>query len=214
MTIKRTTAGILFALVVAPFAAQVAGKSLELNPQSFEQAIQSKNTFIKWYAPWCGHCKALAPDWDTLAEKYSASSSVMIASVDCTTDENKDLCQQYGVSGYPTLKYFKDGSSEGQDYKEGRGLEELESFVDEELNKKCIVGSEEEMNDEKSNCSDKEKEYARKVRAQSNDERKAQMERLEKMKGGSMKPELKSWIFQRLHILNSLETVGGASDEF
>ena len=34
------------------------------------------------------------------------------------------------------------------------------------------------------------------------------------MKGGSMKPELKSWIFQRLHILNSLETVGGASDEF
>lgn len=138
----------------------------------------------------------------------------MIASVDCTTDENKDLCQQYGVSGYPTLKYFKDGSREGQDYKGGRGLDELESFVDEELNKKCIVGSEEEMNDEKSNCSDKEKEYARKVRAQSNDERKAQMERLEKMKGGSMKPELKSWIFQRLHILNSLETVGGASDEF
>ena len=60
----------------------------------------------------------------------------MIASVDCTTDENKDLCQQYGVSGYPTLKYFKDGSREGQDYKGGRGLDELESFVAEELNVK------------------------------------------------------------------------------
>jgi protein disulfide-isomerase A6 len=211
---KSTTAILFVALVVTPFASQVAGKSVELDPQSFEQAIQSKNTFVKWYAPWCGHCKALAPDWDALAEKYSASSSVLIASVDCTTEENKDLCQQYGVSGYPTLKYFKDGSSEGQDYGGGRGLDELDSFVDEELNKKCVVGSEEEMKDEKSNCSEKEKEYARKARAQSNEERKAQVARLEKMKGGSMKPELKSWIFQRLHILNSLEAVGGASDEF
>jgi len=211
---KFTTAVIFVALVVTPFASQVAGKSVELDPQSFEQAIQSKNTFVKWYAPWCGHCKALAPDWDALADKYSSSPSVLIASVDCTTEENKDLCQQYGVSGYPTLKYFKDGSSEGQDYGGGRGLDELDSFVDEELNKKCVVGSDEEMNDEKSNCSEKEKEYARKVRAQSNEERKAQVARLEKMKGGSMKPELKSWIFQRLHILNGLEAVGRASDEF
>lgn len=157
----------------------------------------------------------MAPDWDTLADKYSASPSVLIASVDCTTEDNKDLCQQYGVSGYPTLKYFKDGSNEAQDYTGGRGLDELNSFADEELNKKCIVGSEEEMNDENSNCSDKEKEYARKVRAQSTDERKAQMDRLEKMKGGSMKPELKSWIFQRLHILNGLEAAkGGEKDEF
>lgn len=169
-------------------------------------------SIIKYYR--CGHCKALAPDWDTLADKYSASPSVLIASVDCTIEENKDLCQEYGVSGYPTLKYFKDGSNEAQDYRGGRALEELDSFANEELNKKCVVGSEEEMNDEMSNCSDREKEYARKVRAQSIEERKMQVDRLEKMKGGSMKPELKSWIFQRLHILNSVEAAGGAGDEF
>ncbi len=186
---------------------------MELNPQSFEQAVHSKNTFVKFYAPWCGHCKALAPDWDTLAEKYAASPSVLIASVDCTTEENRDLCQEYGVSGYPTLKYFKDGSNEAHDYGGGRGLDELDSFADQELNKKCVVGTEEEMKDEKSNCSDKEKDYARKIRAQSSEERKAQIDRLEKMKGGSMKPELKSWIFQRLHILKGFEAVGEASDE-
>ncbi len=83
-----------------------------------------------------------------------------------------------------------------------------------ELDKKCVVGTEEEMSDEKSNCSDKEKEFARKMRSKSTVERKAQIARLEKMKGGLMKPELKSWIFQRLHILNGLETAGGGNDEF
>jgi thiol-disulfide isomerase/thioredoxin len=55
----------------------------------------------------CGHCKALAPDWDSLAEQYSSSSSVLIGSVDCTAVEAKELCEDYGVQGYPTLKYFK-----------------------------------------------------------------------------------------------------------
>ena len=128
-----------------------------------------------------------------------------IVSVDCTTDENTELCSEFGVSGYPTLKYFKDGSSEGVDYQGERSLEALDSFVEEELNKKCIVGSEEEMKKEESNCSEKEQEYASKMRAKADDERKAQIDRLDKMKGGSMKPELKSWIFQRLHILNSLQ---------
>ena len=92
-------------------------------------------------------------------------------------------------------------------------MDELESFVA-ELDKKCVVGTEEEMNNEKSNCSDKEKEVARKMRSKSTEDRKAQIARLDKMKGGSMKPELKSWIFQRLHILAGLETAGEGSDEF
>ncbi len=92
-------------------------------------------------------------------------------------------------------------------------MDQLESFA-EELDKKCIVGTEEEMNDEKSNCSDKEREFARKMRSKSTEDRMAQIARLDKMKGGTMKPELKSWIFQRLHILAGLETVGGGNDEF
>lgn len=158
--------------------------------------------------------KALAPDWDSLADKYSASSSVAIVSVDCTTDENSDLCQEYGVQGYPTLKYFKDGSTDGEDYQGGRSLDELEKFVEEELDKKCIVGTDEEMKKEASNCSEKEQGYATKMRAKQRSERKVQIERLNNMKDGSMKPELKSWIFQRLHILNSLEAADEAKDEF
>ncbi|KAL3822544.1 hypothetical protein ACHAXA_007655 [Cyclostephanos tholiformis] len=203
---------IFSVLLMAPSASRVTAKSVELNPKTFEEAIHTKNAFVKFYAPWCGHCKALAPDWDSLAEKYAASSSVVIGSVDCTTDENKDLCQEYGVQGYPTLKFFKDGNTSGDDYQGGRSLDQLESFA-EELDKKCVVGTEEEMNDDKSNCSDKEKEFARKMRSKTTKERQDQIARLEKMKGGSMKPELKSWIFQRLHILAGLETTGGGNDE-
>ena len=135
-----------------------------------------------------------------------------MGSVDCTTDENTDFCQQYGVNGYPTLKFYKDGNSEGEDYQGGRGYDDLESFIDEELDKKCVVSSEEEMNKEDSNCSDKEKEYARKMRSKSAEDRKAQIDRLGKMKGGTMKAELKTWLHQRLHILNGLDAAG--SDEF
>ncbi len=92
-------------------------------------------------------------------------------------------------------------------------MDDLASFAEEELNKKCVVGTEEEMNKD-DNCSDKETAYASKMRAKSSNERKAQIERLDKMKGGSMKPELKGWIFQRLHILNSIETADGGDDEF
>ncbi|KAL9183875.1 hypothetical protein ACHAXT_004731 [Thalassiosira profunda] len=197
----------------ALLASHVGAKSPELNPTTFQEAIQSKNTFVKFYAPWCGHCKSLAPDWDALAEKYASSSSVLIGSVDCTAGENEDLCQEYGVQGYPTLKYFKDGEA-GEDYQGGRSLDDLESFADETLDKKCVVGSEEVMSKEESNCSDKEKEYARKMRAKTPADWSAQIERLDKMKAGSMKPELKGWIFQRLHILNGLVAAADAKDEF
>ena len=161
---KPITSAIIGAAVLSlQLASPVTGKSVELNLDTFEEAILSKNTFVKFYAPWCGHCKALAPDWDTLADNYAASSSVLIASVDCTAGDNDDLCQNYGVSGYPTLKYFKDANFDGEDYSGARSLDALEKFADEELNKKCLVASDEDMSKDE-NCSDKEKVYASKMR--------------------------------------------------
>lgn len=98
-----------------------------LTPGTFDQTIgqEGKTVFVKFYAPWCGHCKKLAPDYKKLADVFAEEKNVIIAEVDA--DKYKDLAHTYGVTGYPTLKLFKNG--EIVDYKEARDLASLVAFV-------------------------------------------------------------------------------------
>ena len=68
--------------------------------------------FTMFYAPWCGHCKTLKPDW--VAASESGPKSVVMAAVDCTVAS--ETCQTVGTEGYPTLRFFEplvEGSKEG-----------------------------------------------------------------------------------------------------
>ena len=85
---------------------------------------------VEFYAPWCGHCKQLAPTYEQVAGAFEQEDSVVIAKVDAT--EEGDLASKYGVSGYPTLKYFPAGKKDAVDYKGGRSLKNFVDYINDQ----------------------------------------------------------------------------------
>jgi protein disulfide-isomerase-like protein len=111
--------------------------TVELTTETFNARVVEGTlpSFVKFFAPWCGHCKRLKPDWDKLAEKYE--QSVLVADVDCT-GSGKELCEKYKVQGYPTLMSFSPPDADGDAYDGGRSFDELESHV-KTLGPRCTV---------------------------------------------------------------------------
>ncbi|KAG6508671.1 hypothetical protein ZIOFF_034051 [Zingiber officinale] len=107
------------------------GDVLVLTEDNFEKEIgQDRGALVEFYAPWCGHCKKLAPEYEKLGSSFKKAKSVLIGKVDC--DEHKSLCSKYGVSGYPTIQWFPKGSLEPKKYEGPRTAEALVEFVNTE----------------------------------------------------------------------------------
>lgn len=107
MTLRTIVAAVL---VIAAAAASVllvhaheATAVRALTTDDFEAAAaeDGKTLAVKFYAPWCGHCKKMAPTWEEIAAPLAARN-VVVSEVDCTV--HKDVCDAFGVRGYPTLK--------------------------------------------------------------------------------------------------------------
>ncbi|KAF6723976.1 Protein disulfide-isomerase A6 [Oryzias melastigma] len=91
---------------------------VELTPSNFNrEVIQSDSLWlVEFYAPWCGHCRNLAPDWKKAAT--ALKGIVKIGAVDA--DQHKSLGGQYGVRGFPTIKIFGANKNNPEEYQGGR----------------------------------------------------------------------------------------------
>ncbi|PCH35051.1 disulfide isomerase [Wolfiporia cocos MD-104 SS10] len=119
----------LFAAVIS-LGGALASNVIELDPDNFDSIVgQGKPALVEFFAPWCGHCKNLAPTYEQLADAFvHAKDKVVIAKVDAD-GVGKSLGSKYGVTGFPTLKWFNAAGGEPEKYEGGRDLDALSSFI-------------------------------------------------------------------------------------
>lgn len=97
--------GATAAVSAAEPAADAASDVHTLTTDTFKDFVKEHDLVLaEFYAPWCGHCKALSPKYEEAATELK-SKNIPLVKVDCTEEE--ELCRDYDVDGYPTLKVFR-----------------------------------------------------------------------------------------------------------
>ncbi|CAO3666029.1 unnamed protein product [Umbelopsis ramanniana] len=117
----------VFAAAATAFLTLVQAKSdvVDLSASTFDSHIKKEDvTLVEFFAPWCGHCKALAPEYEIAATTLK-KDNIKIAKVDCTVEQ--DLCSSQNVQGYPTIKVFRSGSP--ADYSGPRKADGIISYM-------------------------------------------------------------------------------------
>ncbi|XP_065175338.1 protein disulfide-isomerase A6-like [Sycon ciliatum] len=100
---------------------------VELTESNFNELVMqsSEPWLVEFFAPWCGHCKSLEPQWKRAATDLKGK--VKLGAVDATVHQS--LSSRYGVQGFPTIKFFPAGDkSSPEDYQGGRTASDIVSF--------------------------------------------------------------------------------------
>jgi protein disulfide-isomerase len=102
-----------------------SGISVPLTAESFQKQVTTTRDpwFVKFYAPWCHHCQAMAPNWAEMAREMKGDLNV--GEVNCEVERR--LCKDARVKGYPTVLFFRGG--ERVEYNGLRGVGDLISFA-------------------------------------------------------------------------------------
>jgi len=119
--VYKVALGLLAAAAIA-----TASDVEQLKKDTFEAYVKENDIVLaEFFAPWCGHCKALAPEYEEAATALK-EKNIKLAKIDCT--EETDLCAQFGVEGYPTLKVFR-GLDNISPYKGQRKAAAITSYM-------------------------------------------------------------------------------------
>ncbi|XP_030557220.1 protein disulfide-isomerase A6 homolog [Drosophila novamexicana] len=103
---------------------------IELTEDNFDKLVLNSEDIwlVEFFAPWCGHCKNLAPEWAKAAKELKGK--VKLGALDATAHQSK--AAEYNVRGYPTIKFFPAGSkssSDAEEYNGGRTASEIISWA-------------------------------------------------------------------------------------
>jgi protein disulfide-isomerase A6 len=98
----------------------------------------SKDVLVEFYAPWCGHCKALEPVYEKVGKTFGNENNCIVAKVDA--DSEKDLGGRFGIQGFPTIKFFSKTNKEGEEYNGGRSEQDFIDFLNEKCGTNRVAG--------------------------------------------------------------------------
>jgi len=127
-------------LLVLLFGFALASDVVDLTDDTFDETINSNDlVFVEYYAPWCGHCKSLAPIYEEVATELKGR--VVIAKVDGA--QNQGLMGRFGISGFPTLKFFIKGNK--VDYNAGRTKKEIISWIEKKITPVTTIKNADEL---------------------------------------------------------------------
>ena len=87
---------------------------VKLTAANFDKLVTKGNElwFVEFYAPWCGHCKSLAPEWEKAARHLKGV--IKVGAID--VDSEKQMGSRFGVQSFPTIKFFGFEKGKPQDY--------------------------------------------------------------------------------------------------
>jgi protein disulfide-isomerase-like protein len=120
---------MLFASAVLIHVGTLAVSVQELTEQNFERQVLSSDEFwiVEFYAPWCGHCQNLGPEYEKAATKMRNKAN--FGAVDCTSTVGSPVCGKYGVHSFPTIKGFGKNKRKPKDYAGPRDAKGLLFYV-------------------------------------------------------------------------------------
>lgn len=132
-------------LLLATLVPSALARAVELTADNFDRLVHQRKgqagpAFVKFYAPWCQHCQALAANWSKLEKVYSSlDSPLLVGSVDCSDGPAQQpgqggqnpLCTKFKAHSLPTLMTFHPPSKKGMYYEGNRSAEELLAFAGE-----------------------------------------------------------------------------------
>ncbi|DAZ96178.1 TPA: hypothetical protein N0F65_012368 [Lagenidium giganteum] len=133
MSIKSVAKTLVLLCAIA-FVAQAAtieeeDDVLVLTDDNFDEAVTSHDTLlVEFYAPWCGHCKSLAPEYAKAAAALKENDPpIRIAKVDATAQTK--VAERFSIQGFPTLKFFKGDVDNAKDYDGGRTSDDIQKWI-------------------------------------------------------------------------------------
>ncbi|KAG5476637.1 hypothetical protein CUR178_03810 [Leishmania enriettii] len=142
---RRLSAVLVLVLVVFVAVASCSGEDpsadvpgvMQLNKDNFDEVVgKGRAVMVEFYAPWCGHCKRLAPEYAALGAAYENSESakelLVIGKVDAV--DEKALGKRFGIEGFPTILFFPPGSKKPEVYKGGRSADDFAVYLSSKVN--------------------------------------------------------------------------------